>query len=149
MPRRMHVVALTLTAAIADAGSAQQGAARVRVHGVAYDSLRGAPLAAAVVTIVGGTGSTRTDALGRFQFDSISPGVHTFAAQHDLLDSLGFTGISARAVVTDGRDEVRIAVPSFATLWRVACGDARPPRDSGFIYGTVRDVVTQAPVPNA
>ncbi len=128
---------------------AQSAKSPVQVHGVAYDSLRGEPLAGAVITIVGGMRSTTADSRGRFHFDSIAPGVYTFAAQHGALDSIGFSAVSARASVTDGRDELRIVVPSFASLWRLACGSARPPTDSGFVYGTVRDAITQSPVPNA
>ena len=140
------LVALTsLTVARQVAG---QGAA-VPVRGIAYDSLNRAPLTGAVITIVGTARSTKTDADGRFQFDSVRPGTHTFAAQHAALDSLGFSGVSARATVNDGLTEVRLGSPSFATLWRRACGDTRPPKDSGFVYGTVRDATSGSPAPNA
>jgi hypothetical protein len=128
---------------------AQGRAAPVSVYGVAYDSLRGEPLRNAFIAVVGTARSAHSDARGRFRLDSVSPGTYVFAAQHDVLDSVGLTEISTRADVIDGRDEVRIAVPSFATLWRVACGSSRPPRDSGFVYGTIRDVSTRAPVAGA
>ena len=132
-------------------GGHQVGAqvAAVAVTGVAYDSLNRAPLAGAVVTIVGTTQTTKADARGRFRFDSVPPGSHTFAAQHAALDSLGFTGISARATVTDGREEIRLGSPSFATLWVRACGGVKPPADSGFVYGSVRDAATGAAAPGA
>lgn len=126
-----------------------QDAAPVTVRGVAYDSLTAAPLAEAVVTIVGTARSVRTDSRGRFQLDGVPPGVYTFAAQHAALDSLGFSGISARAAVTDGREEVRLATPSFTTLWRAACGAGPVPRDSGFVYGSVRDAIARTPAPGA
>jgi hypothetical protein len=50
--------------------------------------------------------------------------------------------------VTDGRDEVSLAVPSFATLWAVACGGGRAPRDSGIVYGTIRDANGGVPLAN-
>ena len=127
---------------------AAQSVAPVVVRGVAYDSLRGAPLSDALVSILGTARSTTTDSHGRFHFDSVAPGTHTFAVQHVVLDSIGFTGIAARAVVTDGQDEVRVAVPSFASLWRSVCRGAVP-RDSGFVYGTVRDAVTGDPIRGA
>jgi hypothetical protein len=146
-------VALTTAVVLSQAIGAQATrapqATLVLVRGVAYDSLRDEPLAGAVVTIVGGTRSTRADSRGRFNFDSVAPGAYTFAAQHGALDSIGFSAVSAHATVTDGRDEVRIAVPSFSTLWRVACGNAQAPTDSGFVYGTVRDAMTQSLLPNA
>ena len=121
----------------------------VPVRGIACDSLQGSPLVGAVITIVGTSISTRTDDRGRFRFDAVAPGTHTFAGQHAALDSLGFSAISSRAHVTVGAEVVRLGVPSFATLWRAACGASRPPKDSGFVYGTVRSVADQAPVPNA
>jgi hypothetical protein len=129
-------------------GLAAQGPAVV-VRGVAYDSVRGVPLAGAVVTIAGDTRTVLTDTRGRFTFDGVTQGVHTFSAQHAIVDSLGFSGITTRATVTDGRAEIRIAGPSFPTLWHSVCGPTRVPKDSGFVYGTVRDADTQNPVPNA
>ena len=32
-----------------------------------------------------------------------------------------------------------LAIPSFATLWRTACGNTPVPASGGFVYGTVRD----------
>ena len=121
----------------------------VAVRGAAFDSLQGTPLAGAVITIVGTPVTVRTDGRGRFSFDAVTPGTHTFTAHHAALDSLGFSGISTRANVTDGGADVRLAIPSFNTLWRAACGDGRVPKDSGFIYGTVRTATSAAPTPNA
>jgi len=130
-------------------GRGAPSAPAVPVRGVAYDGLRGAPLRNALITLVGSNQNTRTDSRGRFHFDSVLPGAHTFAMQHAALDSLGFSGLSTRAMITNGRDEVRIAVPSFATLWRHACGSTRAPDDSGFVYGTIRDAETGGPIANA
>jgi hypothetical protein len=118
-----------------------QGAGAVTVRGVAYDSVRRKPLAGAFVSVAGDTSITTTDAQGRFQLTGIRPGVHTFAAQHAALDSLGFFGLSTRAMVTDDHAEVTLAVPSFATIWRATCGAAPVPKDSGLVYGTIRDGV--------
>lgn len=120
----------------------------VSVRGIAFDNLRGKPLRDARITLVGGNRTATTDDRGRFQFDSVLPGVHTFAMQHAALDSLGFNGFSTRATITNGRDEVRIALPNFATLWRAACGGPVP-NDGGFVYGTVRDADGLRPVANA
>jgi hypothetical protein len=127
---------------------AQTGPSVVSVAGTVYDSLRSAPLAGAFVTIAGTGLQATTDPLGHFRFDSVTPGSYLFRAQHDVLDSAGFSGFTARVTVTDGRAEVRIATPSFATLWRTACGTGGVPKDSGFVYGTVRDASTRTPVPN-
>lgn len=120
----------------------------VRVQGLAFDSLRGRPLTDALVMVIGQRGSTTTDAQGRFQFDSVAPGVRTFIVQHSALDSVGLQGIARRATVAPGHTDIRLAVPSFQTLWKGACG-GEPTGDSGFVYGTIRDVSSRAPVANA
>lgn len=132
---------------LALSGSVVAQPGRVRVRGVVFDSLRRQPIRNAFVSMAGSEQIATTDSRGRFQFDSVLPGVHRITAQHPLLDSLGLSGLSARTTVTDGRDEVSLAVPSFATLWGVACG-GRVPKDSGIVYGTIRDADGGAPVAN-
>jgi protocatechuate 3,4-dioxygenase beta subunit len=132
------LVALAATALVAGELRAQIPPT-VTVRGVAYDSLRGAPLPGAFIALAGSARTAVSDARGRFRFDSVPPGTHTFAMQHDVLDSIGFSGRSARVSVDATNNSVTIAVPSFATLWRGLCGGA-PPRDSGIVYGVVRDL---------
>jgi Carboxypeptidase regulatory-like domain len=123
----------------------------VTVNGIAYDSLRRAPLGDAFVTLSGAGGghSASSDSRGRFHFDSVPSGAYTLSMQHAALESIGVPGVTARVVVTDGSGEITIAVPSFATLWRNACGPGAPPADSGFVYGVVHDASTQKPVAHA
>jgi protocatechuate 3,4-dioxygenase beta subunit len=147
MMHRELVYAIVCGLLTSQSAGAQRGA--VPVRGVVFDSLRGQPLRNAFVSIGGKTEVITTDSRGRFQFDSVEPGSHQLTAQHPLLDSIGLSGLSAHTTITDGRDEVRIAVPSFATLWAVACGGGRVPNDSGIVYGTIRDASGGAPVANA
>jgi hypothetical protein len=126
---------------------AQRG--MVPVHGVVFDSLRGQPIRNAFVSIAGNSQVITTDSRGRFQFDSVEPGLHRFTAQHPVLDSIGFSGLSAHPTITDGRAEVQLSVPSFNTLWSIACGKGSAPKDSGIVYGTIRNVRDSAPVANA
>jgi hypothetical protein len=148
MHRSPHLlVAVAASVACASALTAQDGT--VQVRGIVYDSVRSIPLAGALISIAGDGRTVHADGRGRFTFDGVPPGVHTFSAQHAALDSLGFTGITARTTIIDGRDDVRIASPSFSTLWRSVCGTTRIPNDSGFVYGTVRDAITQSATPNA
>jgi hypothetical protein len=144
---RKAAVALSLLAAPA-ASTAAQAPVVVAVNGVAFDSLRGQPLRDAVIKIIGIAHTTTTDQRGRFRFDSVTPGVRTFIVQHPAIDSAGFPGMSRRAPVSAASTEVRLALPSFQTLWRAACG-GQPPSDSGFVYGTISDVRTREPVADA
>ncbi len=132
--------------ALAAPALAQRGALPLR--GIVFDSLRGQPMRDAFVSIAGGTQVITTDARGRFQFDSVAAGPHEIMAQHPILDSIGLSGLSAHAIVSDRTGEVRLAVPSFATLWRAACGTSAVPKDKGIVYGTIRDA-RGTPVANA
>ena len=137
--------------AITTAGAQRAPSAKpVTVNGLAFDSLRGVPLANAFITIGERSRSTTSDAKGRFSFDTLPPGTYTFAMQHAVFDSLGLSGATARAVVSDGKSLVTLAVPSFATMWRAVCGIVPVPlRDSGVVYGTVRDARKGEPMPEA
>ena len=108
------------------------------VRGFAYDSLRSAPLAGAFISLAGSSRSAVSDSLGRFRFDSLTAGTYTLVMHHEVLDSVGFSGRRARVVLSGAAAEVTIAVPSFGTLWRAACGGAPPGADTGFVYGVVR-----------
>lgn len=151
MPLRLWRAAGAAAAAIVltTSGRAEAQLPTVSVRGVAYDSLRNTPLRNAIVTIAGSDARATTDELGRFTIEGVERGVRTFNAQHATLDSIGLPGISAKANVTDGEAAVRLAIPSFETLWRTACGAPAAPKGRGFIYGTVRDAAGLAPVANA
>jgi hypothetical protein len=116
--------------------SAAHAQSVLTIHGVAYDSLHAKPLAGAFVSLA--TRSATTDDKGRFVFDSIAPGTYRLVMQHDALDSLGMSGTMRRVTITDGKDLLQIAVPSFTTLWRAACGSTVAPADSGLLFGTVK-----------
>jgi hypothetical protein len=51
-------------------------------------------------------------------------------------------------VVTEGMQPIRVATPSVMTMWRRVCRGEAPP-DSGFVFGTVLDAATRAPVRGA
>jgi hypothetical protein len=139
---RVRVVAVLASLISAFASARGQG---TTVRGVAFDSLRSAPLEGAFIRMTGARGPARTatsDARGDFSFDSVPPGAFTFSMLHAALDSLGFSGISTRVTVGGSPDAtpfVTLAVPSFASLWHAACGGGPVPHDTGFVFGTVRD----------
>ena len=143
---RVSAVAIAVASLLAAGrpGGAQRSGrvSLLPIRGVVFDSLRGKPLGEALVTIDAGR-STTTDARGRFHFDSVPEGVRTISVQHATLDTLGLFGISRKADVRTPDGEIRLSVPSFATLWRNGCGPSKPPADSGILYGVVRDVRTR------
>jgi Carboxypeptidase regulatory-like domain len=153
MPMRSAVVPVLLVVAlttISTRGLSQGTPKPVTVTGLAFDSLRNVPLSNAFVTISERSRSATSDAKGRFVFDSVPPGTYTFAMQHAVFDSLGLSGATSRAVITDGKVPVMLAVPSFTTFWRAVCGQVPVPgRDSGLVYGTVRDARKGEPMADA
>jgi hypothetical protein len=148
MLRRALCVALIAVVMVRGDALAQQDSGVVRVHGTAFDSITNRPLADAFVGVVGGSWHTQTDSRGRFQFDSISTGFHAVVVQHPLLDTLGFPGISARMKFS-ANEELRISTPSYATMWKRMCGARPMSKDSGFVYGMVRDVASNRPIADA
>ena len=145
--QRLGWTAFAGVVAVSQASSAQTRV--VVVRGVAFDSLRGEPLTGAMVIVVGAAQASTTDSHGRFRLDSVPAGHHTFVVQHAALDSIGFSGLSKRATISDGTEEVLVAVPSFSSLWRLACDSPPPKSDTGFVYGTIRRAVDGLPVAGA
>jgi hypothetical protein len=141
--RRIALLALLVNAAIATAQTRP-----VTITGIVFDSLRNKPLADAFVSMSGTNRSTTSDASGVFRFADVAPGTYVFTMQHDVFDSLGVSGSSARVTIRDERDTVRLSVPSFGTFWRAACPGIAP-RDSGVVYGTVRDASGNNAIPRA
>jgi hypothetical protein len=116
-------------------GAAAQ-AQTVTVRGVVYDSLHSRPLGGAFVAM--GAKMTTSDSTGRFTFADVPPGTYRVTAQHDAIDLLGISAIGAQVRVTDGKDPITVALPSFRTMWRQVCGLTPPGLDTGFVFGTVR-----------
>ncbi len=108
------------------------------VCGTAFDSLRNAPLDGALITATrsGVSHSAISDSLGRFQL-TLDSGAYTISLQHANIDSIGLSGVSRPFVAMSAEQVLTVAVPSFTTLWRSACGASRAPRDSGFVFGNV------------
>ncbi len=121
------------------------GGRAVIVTGVVFDSLGGGPLEGARVFARGGTRVAVTDRGGRFRLDSVSPGVRTIMVEHDSLEAVGLPGFGTRIQVSpSGLTVVELGVPSHWTLRRRLCRDAPmlSARDTGVVYGTVRDAET-------
>ncbi|MEP6779663.1 MAG: carboxypeptidase regulatory-like domain-containing protein [Gemmatimonadaceae bacterium] len=119
------------------------------VRGVAFDSLHGTALVGATIILSGSNETATSDKHGIFQFSGVVPGAHIATLFHDVLDSIGLPGIATRFVVSAQTNELQMAIPSFATLWHAACGAGVVPRDSGFIFGSVKDAVRGTGLPLA
>ncbi len=147
--RRRFLSGLFGLLATAPTWALAQGTPRlVRVEGLAFDSLTARPLADAFIAVPGTGRSTTSDSKGRFRLDSVPEGEHTFSMQHAAFDSAGLSGASLRVTVRDRMPKLVLAVPSFATLWRTACGNAPVPKDSALLYGTLRSADGVAARPN-
>jgi carboxypeptidase family protein len=134
MASRSRGLPVALAAITISTGLGAQG----RLHGVAYDSLLGRPLAGASVWLRDLNRSTLTDSAGRFALDSVPPGRHVFLLAHRDLDSAGLGIVAAAVTVAAGKD-VALAVPSLQTVWRRLCGRDSIGADSAIVFGSVRD----------
>lgn len=118
-------------------------ARRASLTGVVYDSTRATPLAGAEVFLSGTAHRAFTDSAGRFRIDDVPEGTYGAAFLHPRLDTLGIFARPREVALTPGTEsEVRLAVPSAATLLAAACetDDAGVP--TGSVIGSIRDAST-------
>jgi hypothetical protein len=112
------------------------------IRGEVFDSLIGQRLEGAHVRVVGTALRATTDRQGRFRLDSVLAGSRVLVVDHPALDSAGLSDLPRRVQVAAGRTtQVTLAVPSLRTFAAAACGlsPAPPGRDSGIVFGAVRD----------
>ena len=129
-------------AALASAVEAQQV-----VRGTVYDSLLPGPMTAADLWLRGTNWRARSDASGRFSFDSVTPGSYTVLLSHRGLDSAGLYTLALPLTVrpSDTTAIVRLATPSLKTLWARRCEQELTTRvDSGLVFGVIKDAATGA-----
>lgn len=107
--------------------AAQSSAGSHSLRGVVFDSVRGAPLADALVQVSAANDrahamSTRSNARGEFAFDSLRTGSYLIGFLHPRLDSL-LLASPVQTVVVDGAltQPVALAIPSEATLLTTFC----------------------------
>lgn len=115
------------------------------ITGTVYDSLLQSPLIHATVSLVHSSRSAQTDDRGRFVLDSVPAGMQAVSFWRSDLDSIGLSSFVAKVTVDSGRTvSVALAVPSYSTFWRAACGrePSRASADSGLVVGTVTDAET-------
>ena len=91
--------------------------------------------------------STTTDVQGRFTFDSLPAGDYVIAVESPLLDSLELSLPPSMVVVARGEPtQVRIALPSGATLRTLVCPAALLPAGIGALTGSVTDASNDQPL---
>jgi Carboxypeptidase regulatory-like domain len=111
---------------------------RGRIAGIVYDSALGAPIASATVSLPALERWTKSDASGRFTFDSLPIGGYDVEAEHVSLDSVGVKALRTRVEV--GAEQAMLAtlsVPSFTTINDGRCADT-----TGIVKGIVQDFAT-------
>jgi hypothetical protein len=142
-----------LPAALAVAAAPGLAEAQGTLRGVVFDSLAGAPLAAATVQIAPAADAARArtvtaDSLGRFAFDTVAPGRWLIGFVHPAVHALGLEmPVRALDVGAAPTTAIELALPGGPTLRRVLCGE---PRDStGAIAGVARDAATGEPLADA
>ena len=117
-----------------------QASATDTVTGVVYDSIAREPLAGAIVMARPRAAAAITDSVGRFDLVSAAR-VQSITVHHPSLDAMGLDGIGAvRPDAPGAWRDVRVATPSLATTWRLACGAQAPtPRPGrGVLVGSAR-----------
>jgi hypothetical protein len=145
---RLVLIGTFSLALAAPAIAAQSQAPAGVLRGVVYDSLiTRRPLEDAEVWIERTNRMARTDAAGRFTFDSLAPGRYGLTFYHPILDSAGISLPPFRVDIdSGGTTDVAIATPSPVRAHHLLC-----PRDplqrSGVILGVVRNAVDDRLLP--
>jgi Carboxypeptidase regulatory-like domain len=120
---------------------------RAKIVGVVVDSVNGGYLTGAEIVIESGPPGVRTDSLGRFEVDSLRPGIYHVGVLHPLLDSLGITlHTQPVRIAADSTSVMLIAVPSAPTLVGRSCAKVK---GQSAIVGHVADPETLEPVAHA
>ena len=156
-PARAILAGLAALAALAATASplrAQRGTARI--EGEVLDSMHARPLAAAIVLVTRLAPepalwfSAVTDVRGRFRLDTLPAGRYSVVLAHPLLDSLELTLPAPEVDLPEGgRVQVGLALPSAATLRRLACPSVTLPQGTGVLMGQVADADTEQPLTDA
>jgi hypothetical protein len=114
------------------------------ISGLVHDSVRGRPLADALVYLSGTTHRAQTDTAGRFAISGVPEGAYSLAFTHPVLDSMPALPlpreVRVAALDTTAAD---LGTSSFATQLALCCGG----KAGGVLFGYVRD--TDGTVSNA
>ncbi len=167
--RGVVVALLLLTAATGRATATAQGTAQATsrapaalgsthtLRGTVYDSLAGAPLAGATVSLVYAAHperpvqNTTTDAAGQYEFLNVRPDAYLIGFLHPILDSLGIEPPTRRLVVPDDPRQPTVirdlGVPGAQAIHDAVCASTPNAGDTtGVLLGHLRSALTGDPV---
>lgn len=121
------------------ASLAGNAAKRTGVTGVVFDSLRGAPLSGALVSMEEGARAGITDAAGRYLVESPGTGDYLMTVDHPSLGLRGLEPIKASAHLVRGSlDTTNIGLEGAKALLKRLCGtDQIDPRLGLLLIGAV------------
>lgn len=120
------------------------------IIGFVEDSLRGGPLAAAEVTLVGTDYAALTDLSGRFIFDGLAPGAYFIRIEHPFLDTLGIALMLRPVTLVEGQKVgVGASTPSLDAFRNANCPKGGVNLGPTMVFGRVLDADTEAPLANA
>lgn len=118
--------------------------------GVVYDSLRGRPLAGAVVRVDSSETTAVADQDGRFRLEGIAPGGHTLGVEHPMIDTLGIPLQSPNIAFAAGSTVgIELVIPGQETFVEYVCSPAWRNRGPAVLMGRVREADTGVPAAGA
>jgi hypothetical protein len=118
--------------------------------GTVDDSIRGRPLAGALVTVPGTTRQATTDATGTFSIDGITPGQHSIVVTHPFLDTLGLQIHSGTFALAAGdRLQINVHTPSLDDLREGSCQRGGVAAGSSMLVGRVNKADSDEPAGGA
>lgn len=152
-PFRVLPVALALmggSAVLAQQPAAAPPAPTATAIGVAFDSLRGRPLAGAIIRVDSSDLVGVADQDGRFRIEGIAAGGHTLRLEHPILDTIGLALRSPMyAFTAGGTVGIELVIPGQQTLTQFLCTAAWRNRGPAVLMGRVRDADTGVPATGA
>ncbi|MDZ7632623.1 MAG: carboxypeptidase regulatory-like domain-containing protein [Gemmatimonadaceae bacterium] len=126
--------------------------AQTSLSGFVRDSLSGKPLGGATIQLVlsatpwAAGRMVRSDSIGRYRIDTVSPGQYLIGFQHPRLDSLGLDAVNRSIEVVKGiaYQRLDLALPSGRTFVTTLCGER--PDSSGAVIGRVFNADDGSPI---